>query len=51
MNIFLLILSILMIAGGLSAIVYSLMIHRKMKFEKKKEKKDPFHTDKNILDL
>ena len=39
-----------MIVGGLLAIAYSLMIHRKMKFEKKKEKKDPFHTDKHFLD-
>jgi hypothetical protein len=41
----------MMVSAGLVAIVYSLMIYRKMKFEKKKENKNPFHINKDNLNL
>ncbi len=46
MSIFLIALSVLMVAGGLSAIIYSVMLYRKMKYDKKNEGKNTFQINK-----
>ena len=46
MSIFLIVLSVLMVAGGLSAIIYSVMLYRKMKYDKKNDSENFYQMNK-----
>lgn len=46
MSIFLIALSVLMVAGGLSAIIYSVMLYRKMKNDKKNDSENIYQINK-----